>query len=247
MTKIIYPIFFCSIISLAICSCKKDYYTDTGINDANFDGTIMEYLVKDSFYFDTLVRVIRHAGLESILQNEQVTFFAPPDPCFDKIIRFVNESQLERGRDSVTRFEQIKPSVWKKFLSQYIFPGNRGLKDYTQVDTLALDTYRGNLFESVDNQVMNIGVIYNDAVNNNGTPGDLTDDITLKYKGYRQLMLSYLYDFGGTFGVRWYNAPVATSDIAPRNGRLHILKYRNHTFGFYPFRFSQAADEAGID
>lgn len=247
MTKIIYHIFFWSVISLAICSCKKNYYTDTGINEANFDGTIMEYLVKDSFYFDTLVRVIRHAGLEPILQNEQVTFFAPPDPCFDKIIRFVNESQLERGRDSVTRFEQIKPAVWKKFLSQYIFPGNRGLKDYTQVDTLALDTYRGNLFESVDNQVMNIGVIYNDAVNNNGTPGDLTDDITLKYKGYRQLMLSYLYDFGGTFGIRWYNAPVATSDIAPRNGRLHILKYRNHTFGFYPFRFSQAADEAGID
>ncbi|MCH5598305.1 fasciclin domain-containing protein [Niabella ginsengisoli] len=228
-----YYIGFVFILSLSMLSCKKDYYVDSGIEDPRFDGSVMKYLEQDPFYFDTLVRVIKHAGLETTLQNETVTFFAPPDPCFDKIIKYVNEFQLERGRDSVTRFEQIKPAVWKKYLSMYIFPSNRGLRDYNQIDTLALDTYRGNLLETIDNQVMNVGVIFNDAVNNNGTSGDLTDDIILKYKGYRQLMLSYLYDYGGTAGVSWFNAPVATSDIAPDNGRVHILKYRQHTFGFF--------------
>ncbi|MFV0605161.1 MAG: fasciclin domain-containing protein [Niabella sp.] len=234
-------------VCISFMSCKKDYYVDTGINNPKYEGSIMEYLESDPFYFDTLVRVINYAGLASTLNTEAVTFFAPPDPCFDKIIKYVNEVQLENGKDSVTKIEQIKPTVWKKYLSMYIFSGNKGLKDYNQIDTLALDTYSGNLFETIDAQVMNIGVIYNNAVNDNGTPNDLTDDIILKYKGYRQLMLSYLYDFGGTFGVKWYNAPVATSDIAPNNGRLHILRYKTHIFSFFPFRFVQSAQEEGID
>ena len=247
MKKIFYSCVLLCAVLLALVSCKKDYYVVSGVEAPRFGGSIMQYLEQNPLYFDTLVRVIKHAGMEAVLQNESVTFFAPPDPCLDKIIRYVNEFQVESGKDSVTRFEQIKPEVWKKYLSMYIFPGNRGLRDFNQVDTLALDTYRGNLFETIDDQVMNIGVIYNHAVNNNGTKEDLTDDVTLKYQGYRQLMLSYLYDYGGTGGVTWFNAPVATSDIAPNNGRLHILKYRQHIFGFYGFRFAQSANEAGIE
>lgn len=247
MKKIHYFIVLLCVLSLAAVSCKKDYYQDTGINDPRYNGSIMDYLENDPLYFDTLVSVIKYAGLEQFLQTEEVTFFAPPDPCLDDIIKYMNEFQLSRGRDSVTKIEQIKPDVWKRYLNMYIFPGNRGLRDYSQIDTLALDTYRGNLFETVDDQIMNIGVIYNDAVNDNGTPNDASDDIILKYKGYRQLMISYVQDNGGTAGVRWINAPVATSDIEADNGRLHILKYKTHTFSFSPFRFAQSADEAGIE
>ncbi|MCH5685909.1 hypothetical protein LWM68_17645 [Niabella sp. W65] len=49
MAKILYQFFLWSIICLAASSCKKDYYIDTGVNEARFDGTIMEYLEKDPF------------------------------------------------------------------------------------------------------------------------------------------------------------------------------------------------------
>ncbi len=239
-------LFFLPILVLIIFSaCKKNsYYEDTGINDPRFNGTIMDYLKSDTLYFDTLVRVVKYAGLEASLTKDQLTFFAPPDPCFKKILDAVNDFQVKVGAGSVTRFEQIKPEVWRQFLQMYIFPGNRGLKDYTQVDTLALDTYKGALFESVSQAPMNIGVIYNDAVS--GDPNTVGGATILKYKGYRQLMLSYVPDQAYPYSS-WVNAVVAASDVAPANGRVHRLRYTTHTFGFDPFRFILLAREKGID
>ncbi|MBZ4188304.1 fasciclin domain-containing protein [Niabella beijingensis] len=241
MKKIILPAL---IVVLLTAACKKSSFEDSGVNDPRFNGTIMEYLESDPLYFDTLVRVVKYAGLEETLRKENLTFFAPPDPCFKKILDAVNDYQLTLGADSVTRFEQVKPEVWKQFLDIYLFPGNRGLKDYTQVDTLALDTYKGALFESVNTTPMNIGVIYNDAVS--GDPNTVGGSTIIKYKGYRQLMLSYVPDEAFPYS-NWINAVVAASDIAPTNGRVHRLRYMTHIFGFDPFRFIQAARERGID
>ncbi|MGJ7033556.1 fasciclin domain-containing protein [Niabella hirudinis] len=233
------------LIMIIFSACKKNsYYEDTGINDPRFNGTIMDYIKSDTLYFDTLVRVVKYAGLEESLSKDPLTFFAPPDPCFKKILDAVSEYQLRVGADSVTRFEQIKPEVWKQFLQMYLFPGNRGLKDYTQVDTLALDTYKGALFESVSNAPMNIGVIFNDAIS--GNPNSAGGSTVLKYQGYRQLMLSYVPDQARPYSF-WINAVVSASDVAPTNGRVHRLRYMTHTFGFDPFSFIQAAREKGID
>jgi len=234
MKKIILYLFF---IGFALAACKKDYYQDSGINDPKFDGTIMQYLESNPFYFDTLVRIIKYAEMEDILNNQTVTLFAPPDPCFKKALDALNDYQLTIGADSVTRFEQVKPEVWKELLSLYIFPGNRGLKDYSQVDTLSLDTYKGTLFESLNGKTMNIGTIYNDAVN---------EDVVIKYQGYRQLLLSYVPDDTNPY-LQWVNCPVSTSDIAPSNGRVHVLKYLTHTFGFDSYSFIQLATERGVE
>jgi uncharacterized surface protein with fasciclin (FAS1) repeats len=234
-------VFFSLITVLALASCNKDYYTDTGKSDPNFNGTVMEYITQDTLYFDTLARIVKYAGLEQTLSKDEITFFAPPDPCFGKLLSIVNDYQLSVGKDSVTRFEQIKPEVWKYFLSMYLFSGKHLLKDYHQVDTLALDTYKGAMYETINGQTMNIGVIYNDAVN---------DSIRLKYQGYRQLMLSYIPDESRPLFL-WVNAPVAASDIQPLNGVVHRLKYMAHIFSFYSmyysFGFIQMAVEKGID
>lgn len=230
-------------VFISACN-KKSTFEDSGINDPKFDGTIMEYLESDPLYFDTLVRVVKYAGLEETLNKDDLTFFAPPDPCFKKLLDVVNDYQLSLGADSVTRFEQVKPEVWKQFLDMYLFPGNRGLKDYTQVDTLALDTYKGALFESVNTVPMNIGVIYNDAIS--GDPNTVGGSTIIKYKGYRQLMLSYVPDEAFPYS-NWINAVVSASDIAPTNGRVHRLRYMTHVFGFDPLKFIQMARERGID
>ncbi|MBO9596123.1 MAG: fasciclin domain-containing protein [Niabella sp.] len=233
------------LAAITLGACKKNsYYQDTGVNDPRFNGSIMDYIKSDTLYFDTLARIVKYAGLEETLSKEQLTFFAPPDPCFKKILEAVNDYQLRVGADSVTRFEQIKPVVWKQFLQMYLFPGNRGLKDYTQVDTLALDTYKGALFESVSSTPMNIGVIFNDAVS--GDPNSVGGATILKYQGYRQLMLSYVPDQARPYSF-WINAVVSASDVAPTNGRVHRLRYMTHTFGFDPYRFIQVAREKGID
>lgn len=231
-------ILYTILIGFAFVSCKKNsYYQDTGINDPKFDGTIMEYLESNPFYFDTLVRIIKYAELEETLNTETITFFAPPNPTFKKSLDALNNYQLSIGEDSVKNFEQVKPDVWKELLSAYIFKGDRGLKDFAQVDTLALDTYKGTLFESLQGATMNIGTIFNDAVNG---------DVTIKYQGYRQLLLSYVPDDTKPYSG-WVNCPVSTSDIAPSNGRVHVLRYLTHTFGFTSFSFIKAATERGVD
>ena len=55
---------------------------------------------------------------------------------------------------------------------------------------------------------MNMGVVYYDANN-------------VKYAGARQIIYSYVYDF--TIGDM-KNAYVATSDIQPTNGVVHVLR-----------------------
>ncbi|MBC9932283.1 fasciclin domain-containing protein [Chitinophaga qingshengii] len=232
--KIMLPVLMLTV--MAICSCKKNYYTDTGLHDPNYKGTVLQYLQSNPFYFDTLVQVIKLAGMEETFSKDEITFFAPADPCFFQAIRSLNDYLKVNGRDTVQQLSDIKPAVWKNMLQLYLFKGKKRLRDYTQVDTLALDTYNGQGFLCYNERPQNIGVIFNDAVS--GTS-------VIKYAGYRQLMLSYIPDFSQP-RLRWLNVPVASSDIAPYNGIVHVLMFSRHSFGFDPSRFILLATENGV-
>ena len=224
------------IISMAF-SCKKyEHYIDGGTKDAKFDGTILKYLQSKPLYFDTLAQVVKLAGMEDVFNNDNITFFAPPDPTIGQAIRTLNKQLLLNGRDSVKTLTDIKPATWKTILSMYIFKGTNRLKDYTQVDTLALNTYKGQGYISYNTAPMNIGVVYNDAVS--GT-------VRVKYAGYRQLMISYIPDLTKPQSF-WTNALVSSSDINPTNGIVHSLKIEKHSFGFSSNYFNSIAIENGI-
>ncbi len=217
--------------------CKKyEHYIDTGVNNAKFDGNILQYLQSKPLYFDTLTQVIKLAGMEDVFKNENITFFAAADPSIDASIRSLNTYLSLTGKDSVKTLSDIKPKAWKEILSMYIFKGTNRLKDYRQVDTLALDTYSGQGYLSYNEKPLNIGVIFNDAVN--GTT-------RVKYAGYRQLMISYIPDLSKPKS-NWINAPVSSSDINPTNGIVHALQFSNHAFGFDKNRFILIALENGI-
>ncbi|RWU05071.1 fasciclin domain-containing protein [Pedobacter chitinilyticus] len=221
---------------ITITSCKKDYYKDTGLAKATFDGTILQYLESKPLHFDTLAKIIKLAGMENTFNNEEITFFAPPDPTIQVSIRELNQRLLSIGRDTVSKLEDIKPQAWKILLSSYIFKGTNRLKDYKQVDTLALDTYAGQGYLAYSNVPYNIGVVYNDAKN---------DNIVIKYAGYRQLMISYIPDWTNPKKY-WINALVSSSDINPKNGIVHALKIERHAFGFNTGIFSEIALQFGI-
>lgn len=234
MYKIIKTII--AVLVIAACflaGCKKDsYYYDTGVHQAKYDGTILDYLKAKPFIFDSLVMAIKVAGMEDVFQKENVTFFAPPSSCIHKAIVNLNADLRNNGKDTVSQLGQVQPQVWKDMLSEYVFKDTYLLKDIPQVDTLALTAFPGQGYVSYGGRTMNIGVFYNSA---NG----------VKYVGYRQLILSYIPDFSNpTVGL--LNVPIATSDIQPTNGVIHALQFQNHVLGFDSRRFITAAESAGI-
>ncbi|SEO12043.1 hypothetical protein SAMN05192574_105379 [Mucilaginibacter gossypiicola] len=234
MYKIIKTIIAVFIIAACfLAGCKKDsYYYDTGVHQAKYDGTILDYLKAKPFIFDSLVLAIKVAGMEDVFQKENVTFFAPPSSCIHKAIVNLNTDLRNNGKDTVSQLGQVQPQVWKDMLSEYLFKGTYLLKDIPQIDTLALSAFPGQGYVSYGGRTMNIGVFYNSA---NG----------VKYVGYRQLILSFIPDFSNpTVGL--LNVPIATSDIQPTNGVIHALQFQNHVLGFDSRRFITAAESAGI-
>ena len=223
---------FCLLaITLLTASCKK-YYFDSGVHNAKYEGNMMQYLKSDPKLFDSTVRVINLAGMSSVIENENITFFAPPSGSIFKTIKRLNIFLRSSGSDTVSRLEQIKPQVWKNSLSQYIFKGSNLLKDYPQRDTLSFVAYPGQNYTSYQGRIMNVGSIFNDAGG-------------VAYAGYRQLYLAFIPDLSNP-KIALVNIPVATSDIQPTNGVLHVLTRNKHNFGFNTDLFIEQAISAGI-
>ncbi|GAA4144662.1 fasciclin domain-containing protein [Sphingobacterium kyonggiense] len=223
-------------------SCNKDgYFDDSGVHDPNYNGTMLEYFQnhsKDSTsLFDTLLNVIKIAGLENTIANENITFFAPTDPSIRSAIKELNWQLYAEGKDTISRLDQVDATVWNKFLRGYMIKENKGITDFPQVDTMALNSYGGQLYQTLDQDLtVNIGVVYHDLKNG---------DVVIKYQGPRQLVISYIPDVSKPL-ENWQTGYVATSNIAPKNGRLHVIRYLGHSFGFTYRRFANAAIEAGI-
>ena len=225
--------------ALIVTSCQKEYYLDSGVHDPNFDGTAMDFLASRPDLFSKLSQAVKIAGLENTLRNETITFFAPPDSSISRTLWSLNRNLYLAGRDTVSELSQIDPSVWRFFLSKYILNGKFLLKDFPQLDTLNLHAFPGQGYLTYDEEPMNIGVIYNDIVTKNA---DGVDQI-VKYAGYRQL---HINDLGGYSISGLTVGPVATSDIQPVNGAVHVLQYSKHLFGFDPTEFIAKVYTTGV-
>lgn len=223
-------VFICLI---SIISCQdKSYLYDEGKAVPHFDGTVMQFLESRPDLFTNLVEVIKYADMEQTFQQEEITFFAPTDWSIKRSMDSLNYYwyNYEAG-DSVTLITQVKPAVWRELLSLYVVEAQYVLKDIPQLDTVAMDAYAGQAYVSLNGRPMNIGVVYHDA---NG----------IKYTGYRQLLYSYVNNFVSNDLT---NAYVATSDIQPTNGVVHVLRFTDHSFGFNASQFISKAIAAGID
>ncbi len=220
---------------LLLGACKKDYYTDTGVHSGEFNGTVLDYLKSKPEYFDTLVKIIDYAGMSNVFQNEEITFFAPADSSIRSTYEVCNVFLNLLGRPSITRYQQIKPEVWRLALSRYLFKGAKSLIDFPQLDPENMAAYPGQIYNSYDDQIMNIGVIYGSG---GGVP----------YAGYRRLVLSYIPSPSSARDFQtWTPTWVASVNVQPRNGYVHVLMYPTHFFGFDPTKFLETAIAAGID
>ncbi len=225
-------LFLFGILILSACN-KDDYYEDGGLAVAKYDGSIIQYLETKPVLFDSIVEIIKLAGLEETFQNEEFTFFAPADPDIKQLIGSLDKGGLNyrlfnESLDTIKQLSDIDSIIWKKHLYKYMFKGKNTLADYPQIDFDLLGTYPGQNYVSFSGNVSNIGVVYNDIVQKDHE----TEISRLKYQGYRQLYLSYIPDF--TNPDAYINYPVSTSDIQPTNGVIHVLNYTESVFGLYP-------------
>lgn len=205
-------------------SCKRDsYYKDGGLAQAKFDGTVLQYLASKPVEFDSLVQIIKLAGLEDTFNKEEITFFAPGDGSIKKLIGQVNRGGINNrlfyeGRDTIKVLSDVNGQIWKKYLQRYIFRGKNKLMDYPQIDFNQQVIYPGQIYYAANNTVSNIGVVYNDAGG-------------VRYVGYRQLHISYIPDISRP-SEGWRTVRIASSDIQPNNGVVHVLVVDGQQFGF---------------
>ncbi|WP_276482898.1 hypothetical protein [Paraflavitalea pollutisoli] len=231
-----------ALLLVALSSCNKSNYQDGGVLDPQFKGSSYDYIVSKPAMFDSLTKIVRLAGMEQALKSEELTFFAPPSQTVMATIRLVNIELRRFGRDTVYDLRQIKPAVWKKLLTRYIFKHKRSLTDYPQVDFFNIPVFPGQPYLSYNNDVMNIGVMYADAGG-------------VEYAGQRTLYLSFIQSLSSP-NSSWINASVATSNVATNNGYVHVLRFAAttatvdltpHYFGFNPFLVYNEALDQGID
>lgn len=221
MTKIkLYSLSFTCILLIAFAGCKKDYFINSGLHNPKFEGNMMQYLESRPFLFDTLIQVIKLADMEKYFTDSTMTFFAPADSSINRTYQYINLQLKLGGNDTLTSLNNIKAEFWRNTLLMYMFSGGRGLEEFQQLDLNNRSAFPGEFVRSMGGRVMNVGVIFGDASG-------------LKYQGYRQLNLAYIPNQSSP-QQGWRITPVATSNIQPTNGYVHVLNYPGHYFGFDP-------------
>jgi hypothetical protein len=233
--KKLVPLAVCAVLLSGMGCQKKDYFQNTGTHEANFQGNVLQYLQSKPGVFDSVVKIIHLAGMDEVFENEEITFFAPADSSIRSTLRLLNSALAMLGQPEVKRMEQIKPEVWRQQLSRYLFKGKKSMNDYPQLDPDNVSAYPGRIYSSYNGEIMNVGVIYDDAGG-------------VKYAGYRQLVLSYIPSQSTPLDYQsWYPVFVASVNIAPENGFVHALRFSLHNFGFSADKFIEQAIASGID
>ena len=205
-------------------SCQRDdYYFDSGLADPHFDGSVMDYLDAKPIEFDTIAQIVRLAGMEETFRDHEFTFFAPTDESIKRLIGAIDRGGLNQqlfhlGRDTIVQLSEVDSLIWRRYLERHMFSGRNKLMDYPQIDLEMLTVFPGETYYALSRDVLNIGVIHHDAGR-------------VKYLGYRQLVIRYIPDISRPDEVRT-DVRIASSDIQPNNGVVHVLNVNNAEFGF---------------
>lgn len=212
------PVFILGTIAF-MSSCSKDeYYKEGGKANPIFNGTVLQYLESNP-KFDTIAQIVKIAGMEDVFNNEEITFFAPTDEVIRRTIGLVNslvpetrgglnQQLFDANKDTVKVLSDIPAAIWRKYLMKYMLKGKFLAKDFPQLDYALRPLYPGAYYFGYNGDLSNIGVVYNSA-----------NDV--KYAGYRQLTISNVPDISDP--DKFTSAAVATSDVQPQNGAVHVL------------------------
>lgn len=213
------------LLSVAVISCKKEYFNGGSLQNGVFKMSAYEFLKTKPLYFDTLVTVIDQSGLREVFEKEDITFFAPSDRAIKLSMDLLNSTRYFASKDSIF-IKDIPQSIWRKYLSQYLIKDKYLLKDIARYDSGQPNVYPGQYMTSYDGYIMNLGVQFSDYKG--------TRDV-----GPRTVVFRNIGDIGNPLNL---GATVATSDLQTNNGVIHVIN-DVHNFGFNSFLFVTDVNE----
>jgi hypothetical protein len=139
------------LITTGFVSCKKDgYKNDGGQSNPNVNMTTYDYL-KSNPLFDSLVRIIDHAGMKDAI-NGDITFFATTNYGAKDFVtaRKIRNGVITGDENKPFTIDSLPVSEMKDSIKMYIYPGkiNR-----------AQMTVEGALYNSALGPIPNIGFL----------------------------------------------------------------------------------------
>ncbi len=204
MKNIIKYIIIVSFVLLGACN-SIDNGWDTGVSNGKHECSMLTYLKTDSYNWDSIVVMIKHAGLESLFdgknpQFKDITFFGPTN---HSIRRFLYSHGFKE-------IKEMSPKFCEKMIVMHIVNKRIMKKDVNFRDM--------NSFDIV-----------------NYTPLVTEGGIKLKAYKEREAWgeienagAEILYLLSETAGNK--QIPLASPDIETQNGVVHSLNY-NYTIG----------------
>ena len=109
------------LMLLCAISCTKDNFINTGVSNGRHDCSLLEYMKRHPYDWDSTVIMVRHAGLEALFEKSEwngkhydgITFFGVTN---HSIRRYLLQNSLNRVTD-------MKPEVCREVLLRCIVEG----------------------------------------------------------------------------------------------------------------------------
>lgn len=203
MLKCVLPI--CIFFLVLATGCTKNNYIDTGVSNGRHDCSLLEYMERHSYDWDSTVIMVRHAGLESLFENNEldgkhydgITFLGITN---HSIRRYLLQNGLKRVTD-------LNAETCRKVLLRCILEGKYYRKDFVpgeESSGLSVVGEGGAYYTTLGGSRL---WIYSFADHYQGIPkmGPVT-------------IFGVILDSSRTFEV-------ASADIEPNNCVVHALEY----------------------
>lgn len=226
----IFNLLLLSILSGLCCISCQDYYEDGGvIADTPIKMSTLSFIKSRSDLFDTTLIILKRAGLDRVLEEENVTFFAPQNASIMSAMKSINtyvkanKTELGYTKDTVV-IDDISNESWRMFMSRYIFKGQKLRDDLPKGKFLSEGSYNwisgGTYINSYDNFQMFCLTEW--------TTWESVDEAGPKY-----IHLVDPKDTDVTIQEqsKYSAAKVTTSNLVTQTGVVHVLT-KSHVFGF---------------
>lgn len=194
------------LIGVAVVSCTKENFIDTGLANGKHDCSMLEYMKNDPRNWDSTVVLIEHAGLRDLFDGED-----PETPKFTffgltklSVLRYMLDNDIERIQD-------MDPEECKEMVLAYVYPEVLMKTDVPEgtksLPWPPIPGEGGISITTLGNKTMRLFAQ------------------TEKYGGVEGAGATYIYLESNRKTV-----DIASADIEFTNGVIHSLHY-NHTMG----------------
>ena len=183
---------------LIACGTKYDY-EDTGVSNPYFKGDMLEYLMSDSYNWDSVVLMINRAGLDSIFRTENITFMGLTNHT-------IRQWLIQGGKGYEAGYRQIADipvEMCRAIVLSHVFDGKYLRNDIARVELNEKGEYVGGGNKFVTRYGNTIWLWTKQS----------------SYMGVAGLGPVYLCMTNQATNT------IASADIQPYNGVVHSLEY----------------------